>query len=113
MLQNRRRHPLSPSGVAPARELGSTSCWFASDRLGCFELSALPEHGVHDDGEPPGERDARLSHGGPRGDGQGPVFQLQRSFVAREHDVCRLVEQRAHASVAALINVLARGKEQY
>ena len=25
MLQNRRRHPLPPSGVAPARELGSAS----------------------------------------------------------------------------------------
>src|SRR3954452_10728682 len=26
MLQNRRRHLLPPSGVAPARELGSASC---------------------------------------------------------------------------------------
>ena len=53
-----------PSGVAPARELGSASYGFAGDRLGCFELGPLLEHGVHDDGEPSGECDARLSHGG-------------------------------------------------
>jgi hypothetical protein len=42
MLQNRRRHPLPTSGVAPARELRSASCRLAGDRQGCFELGALP-----------------------------------------------------------------------
>ena len=32
------------------------------DTLSRLELSAVPEHGVHDDGEPPGEGDTRLSH---------------------------------------------------
>src|SRR6266850_1102536 len=67
MLQNRRHHPLLPSGVAPTRELVSASCLVGADRLRRFELRAVPKHGVHDDSEPPGERDPRLSQGGPLG----------------------------------------------
>ena len=50
MLQNRRRHPLPPSSVAPARELGSASRLATGNSLCCFELGAVPEHGMHDDG---------------------------------------------------------------
>ena len=102
MQQNRRRHPLSPSGVAPARELGSASCWYVGDRLGCFELSALPEHSVHDDGETAGKRDARLSHGRPPTDVEGPILEGELAAIAGEHDIGRLVKQRADPSVAAL-----------
>ena len=44
-----------------ARELVSASC-LLDDTLSRLELGAVPEHGVHDDGEPPGEGDTRLSH---------------------------------------------------
>ena len=91
MLQNRRHHPLPPSGVAPARELVSASCLVVADRQRRFELRAVPKHGAHDDGEPPGERDPRLSQGGPLGNGQRSVLQLQRSLVARQHDVRSLL----------------------
>jgi len=33
-----------------------------------LKLGSMPEHGVHDDGEPPGERDPCLSEVGPLGD---------------------------------------------
>ena len=74
MLQNRRRHSLPPSGVAPAGELGSASCLVAGDWLRQFELSAVFQHRVHDDGEPSGERDPGFSHGGALGDGEGPIL---------------------------------------
>ena len=44
-----------------ARELVSASC-LLGDTLSRVELGAVPEHGVHDDREPPGEGDTRLSH---------------------------------------------------
>ena len=44
-----------------ARELVSASC-LLDDTLSRVELGAVPEHGVHDDGEPPREGDTRLSH---------------------------------------------------
>ena len=71
------------------------------DRLRRFELRAVPKHGVHDDGEPPGERDPCLSQGRPLGNGQRPVLRFQWSLVARQHDVRGLVEQGSHSSVAA------------
>jgi hypothetical protein len=61
MLQNRRHHPLPPSGVAPAWELVSAPCLVGANRLRRFELRAVPKHGMHNDGEPPGERDPCLS----------------------------------------------------
>ena len=44
-----------------ARELVSAS--FLAKRLRDLELSAVPKHGMHDDGKPPREGDTRLSHG--------------------------------------------------
>src|SRR5215472_1479864 len=44
-----------------ARELLLASC-LLDDSLSCLELGAVPEHGVHDDGEPPRVGDTRLSH---------------------------------------------------
>jgi hypothetical protein len=61
MLQNRRHHPLPPSGVAPAWELVSASYLVSANRLRRFELRAVPKHGMRDNGEPPGERDPSLS----------------------------------------------------
>ena len=43
-----------------ARELVSASC-LLDHTLSRVELGAVPEHGVHDDGEPPGEGNTRLS----------------------------------------------------
>src|SRR5215475_8405402 len=53
--------PIPSLGIAPLWELVSASC-LLDDTLSRLELSAVPEHGVHDDGEPPGEGDTRLSH---------------------------------------------------
>jgi hypothetical protein len=50
LLQNRRRHLLPPSGVAPGARFDLLSGW----SLGRFELGAVSQHGVHDDGETTG-----------------------------------------------------------
>lgn len=66
--------------------LGSTvrpPVWWSS-RSGWLELGAVPEHGVHDDGESPGKRDPRLAHGRTPRDGERPVLQLQIALVAGE-----------------------------
>src|SRR5438874_243144 len=49
-------------GRRSARELGSTSCSASAARLRRFELGAVSQHGVHDDGEPTG---AGADPGGP------------------------------------------------
>ena len=56
VLQNPRRHLLPPSGVAP---LGSSVR--PPVRLCGVELSAVSQHGVHNDGQASGERDPRLA----------------------------------------------------
>jgi hypothetical protein len=43
-----------------------------------LELSTVSQHGMHDDREAPGERDPRLAHRRPLGDGEGPFLELQR-----------------------------------
>jgi len=51
----------------------------------------VPEHGVHDDGEPPGERDPRLPEGSLMGQGQQ---------LGSEGDVVGcLCSLRAHAAL--------------
>ena len=100
MLHNRRRHLLPPSGVAP---LGSSVR--APIRLGwlCrFELGAVFEHRVHDDRQASRERDPRLAHRRSFGDRDGPVLELQWPLVARQHDVCGLVQEGAHSPITAL-----------
>lgn len=74
VLQNRRHHPLPPSGVAPARELVSASFLVTSNQLCCSELGAVPKHGMHDDGKSSSECDPGLSHGGSFGDLECPVL---------------------------------------
>ena len=44
-------------------------------------LRAVPAHGVHDDGEPPGQRDPSLSEGPSPGDRQCSFLQLECPFV--------------------------------
>ena len=58
MLQNRRRHLLPPSGVAPLGSSVRSPVWWP---LGGFELGAVSQHGVHDDGETAGERNPRFA----------------------------------------------------
>ena len=89
-------------GRRSARELGSTSSLAQPARLCRFELGAVSQHGVHDDGEAPRQRDPRLAHGGSFGDRQCPVLELQRPLVARQHDVRGLVEKCPHPPIAAL-----------
>jgi hypothetical protein len=60
MLQNRRRHLLPPSGVAPLGSSVRPPVRLALLRR--FELGAVSQHGVHDDGEAPRECDPRLAH---------------------------------------------------
>lgn len=43
--------------------LRSGACLGLLPCLGDLELSAIPKHGVHDDGKPPREGDTRLPHG--------------------------------------------------
>src|SRR5271170_3555316 len=49
-------------GRRSARELGWTSVSLIPPGLCRFELSAVSQHGVHDDRVAPGERDPRLAH---------------------------------------------------
>ena len=64
MLQNRRHHLLPPTGVAPLGSSVRPPVRLTAARLGGVELGAIPQHGVHDDGEAPRKRDPRLAHGG-------------------------------------------------
>src|SRR5947207_3362060 len=51
-------------GRRSARELGSTSCSASAARLRRFELGAVSQHGVHDDGgEHGGTRRNQTLHG--------------------------------------------------
>ena len=82
MLQNRRHHLLPPSGVAPLGSSVRPPVRLSAARLGGLELGAVLQHGVHDDGKAPRQRDPRLAHGGSFGNRQCPVFELQRPLVA-------------------------------
>jgi hypothetical protein len=101
-LRNRRRHLLPPLGVAPLGRLGSISSSAQTARLCRYELGAVPQHRMHDDGETTGERYFGLVHCRSFGDREGSIFELQRPLVAAQHDVCRLVEKCTNASIAAL-----------
>lgn len=67
-----------------------------------MELSAIPEHGIHDDGKAPRERDARLAHGRALRNCQRPILKLQFALVAGQHDVGSFIEKRAHPPVSTL-----------
>jgi aryl-alcohol dehydrogenase len=84
-------------GRRSARELGSTSFAASTARLRRFELGAVSQHGMHDDGQTTGERDPRLAHRRPFADCDDPVLELQRSLVARQHDVCGLIQECTHS----------------
>jgi len=61
MLRNRRHHPFpSSASLRLGARFGLLSAKVGT--LGRVQLGAVPEHGVHDDGEPPREGDTRLSH---------------------------------------------------
>src|SRR5262244_3529616 len=59
-LHNRRRHLLPPRHRS-ARELGSISCSAEAAWLCWLELGAVPQHGMHDNGETTGERDLAVA----------------------------------------------------
>jgi len=82
MLQNRRRHLLPPSGVAPLGSSVRPPVW-----LRRVELGAVSQHGMHDDGEASGKRDPCLAHRRSFANREGPVLELQRRLVARQHDI--------------------------
>src|SRR5207248_9076289 len=89
-------------GRRSARELGWTSVLLMRPGLCRFELGAVSQHRMHDDREAPGERDPRLAHRRPLCDCECPVLELQRPLVARQHDVCGLIQECADPPVAAL-----------
>lgn len=65
-------------------------------------IGAVPQHGIHDDRQPPGEGVRPcLAHRGSPGDRECPVLQLQRSLVARQNDVCSPVREGANSPIAA------------
>src|SRR5215470_7703612 len=98
----------SPPSSAPSRgrrsaqELGSISSSAETARLCWLELGAVPQHGMHDNGETTGKRDLRLAHCRSLSDREGPLLELQRPLVAGQQDVSRLVEERTNAAIAAL-----------
>jgi hypothetical protein len=49
-------------GRRSARELGSISSSAQAARLCPYELGAVPQHRIHDDGETTGERNLRFAH---------------------------------------------------
>ena len=101
MLQNRRRHLLPPSGVAP---LGSSVRSPLRLRLlGYAGSNSVPCRNMAcDNGKTAVECDARLAHRGSFRDREGLVFEFQRPLVARQHDIGGFVEERANAAIAAL-----------
>src|SRR5277367_3424297 len=76
-------------GRRSARELGWTSVSLALLGLRRFELGAVSQHGMHDDGEAPGDREC-------------PILEFQRPLIARQHDICSLVQECANPTVATL-----------
>src|ERR1051325_1503872 len=89
-------------GRRSARELGSISSSAETAPLCWFELGAVPQHRMHDDGETTGERHLGLAHCRSFGDREGPFLKLHWSLIAGQHDVGRLVEERTNAAIAAL-----------
>src|SRR4030095_10326619 len=67
-----------------------------------LELGAMPEHGVHDDGESAGKRNPCFSHGRAPGNVERPLLERERAAIAGEHDIGGLIEQRADPSIATL-----------
>ena len=57
---------------------------------------------MHDHGEPASQRNAGLPHGGPLGDRERPVLQLERRLVTGQHHIGGLIEQRSQSLVTAL-----------
>jgi hypothetical protein len=99
MLHNRRHHPLPPSGVCSR---SGARFDLLSYRSGRMERGPISEHGMHDDGKAPRERDARLPHGRALRNCQRPILKLQFAPVAGQHDVGNLIEKRAHPPVSTL-----------
>src|SRR5215469_3664420 len=91
-----------PTGVAPLGSSVRPPVRLSGARLGRRELGAVSQHGMHDDGEAPRQRDPRLTRGGSFSDRQCPVFELQLPLVACEHDIRGLVEKCPHPPITAL-----------
>ena len=83
-----------------------SGAWFdlLSGSLACLcglELGTVSQHRMHDDRKAPGERDPSFPQCRSLGDGERPILELQRPLVARQHDVCGIVQQCPQAPVAA------------
>lgn len=76
LLQNRRRVSRPPSDIPDgSSDLGILV--FMLQVSGRLELSFVPHHRVHDDGQTPGERYSGFSHRGSCADCPGPVLEFQ------------------------------------
>src|SRR3954470_20373023 len=102
MLQNPRRHLLPPWASLRSGARFWTSVWLMPPGLGRFELGAVSQHGMHDNGETASKSDPCRVRCGPFGDSDCPVLELQRPLVARQHDVGGLVQKCADTSITAL-----------
>ena len=76
--------------------------WRGVVRLCWFELGSMPEHGVHDDGEPPGERDPCLSEVGPLGDRQRPILHFSGACSAPASRSLHRASSRGHRENGAV-----------
>lgn len=101
LLQNRRRVSRPPSDIPDGSSvLGILDCLRLS--LGRLEFGFVAHHCMHDDGEPPCQRDPGFSHRGPRTDCLGLIFQIEGCCASCQHHVRGLVKQRADPDIASL-----------
>src|SRR5262244_144571 len=81
MLQNRRHRPFPPLAVlCSGARLGLLAG--SSISLRGLELRAVSKHGVHDDGKPACQGDARLAHGGAPTNAERPLLERQIATIA-------------------------------
>jgi transposase len=86
----------SLAGHRPRISFGASplaNCFYL---ISCLEQSAIAQHGVHDDCEPTGKRNAGLLEATALSDLHGPCFQGERLLAPGQDRVGCLVEKLAH-----------------
>src|SRR5262249_25416361 len=92
--------PIPSLGSALLGSLSRPRCWLSDIPLRGLELRAVSKHGVHDDGKPACEGDARLAHGSAPTNAERSLLERQIATIAGEHDIGGLVQQRADPLIA-------------
>ena len=70
--------------------------------ISSLEQSAVAQHGMHDDGQPAGERDTSLLEATTFHDLHGPSFQSEGLLASGQDRVRRFVQQLSHRAVTLL-----------